>query len=287
MSIVNNCFVVSLHVNMWTGHRLDKAASTKVTQEAGAEEGAARVNKHLISKSDLTDITRTVSALKAFYYSKTLPWKDNGDRLLVRKQYHAVMLEFEKMKKEFDNAVEDFCTNKYPAARASAEFRMGKLFKEDEYPSVAEIRYKFGCRLELDAVTTAQDFRVSLDASEMERLQKEAEAAMERRIATAMGDVWGRLARALETYTDRLRSDGRLYGSTVEGLKEVVEILPDLNILNDPNLARIGQEIRNRIAGYDVEQIREDKVLRNQLADEAAQIMADMSGFMNAMKAAA
>jgi hypothetical protein len=84
MSITKNAMVLNLQIGIWQGHRLDKEASRKVTEEANANADAARVNKHLVPKDALKAITAASTAVRAHFYSKTLPWKDNGDRLLTR-----------------------------------------------------------------------------------------------------------------------------------------------------------------------------------------------------------
>jgi hypothetical protein len=87
MSITTKAMVLNLQVGLWSGHRLDKEATRKVTEDNNAESDAARVNKHLIPKPAFKDITATATAVRTHFYENTLPWKDNGDRLLTRGMY--------------------------------------------------------------------------------------------------------------------------------------------------------------------------------------------------------
>ena len=82
MNMYDTGMIVNLTISAWSGHKLDKAKTATVTSEANADSDAARVNKHLVSKDALAGITRASNALRQYFYRATLPWGDNGDRLL-------------------------------------------------------------------------------------------------------------------------------------------------------------------------------------------------------------
>lgn len=285
MSIVNECMVVNLRINMWTGHRLDKEASKSVTENAGAAEDAARVNKHLIPKEVLQPIGSAASALRNHFYDNTLPWKDNGDRLLTRKAFTRFIEEHEKLAKEFNEEVRKFIDVNYYAARQKAEFRMGAMFKPSDYPMAEELRGKFSATLDIDAVTTANDFRVQMSAPMQDKIREDIEDKMKERLGKAMQSVWTRLADTLGHFAERMAGDGVFREATVKNLEEIVEILPELNVLNDPDLDRIANEIRSTIVGYDVKDLRKNPEVRSIAASEAKRIMDDMKGFMTAFGA--
>lgn len=285
MSIVNECMVVNLRINMWTGHRLDREASKSVTEKAGADEDAARVNKHLIPKEILQPISSAAGALRNHFYDNTLPWKDNGDRLLTRKAFQRFIEEHEKLAKDFNDEVRKFIEVNYYAARQKAEFRMGAMFKPSDYPAADELRGKFSASLDIDAVTTANDFRVQMSAPMQDKIREDIEEKMKERLGKAMQSVWVRLSQTLEHFANSMATDKKLYESTITNLEEIVEILPELNVLNDSNLDRIRDEIKATIVGYDVKDLRKNPEVRNIAASEAKRIMDDMKGFMTAFGA--
>ena len=98
----------------------------------------------------------------------------------------------------------------------------------------------------------------------------------------AMFSVWERLAEVLGHFTDKLSSDASLRPAMINNLEEIVALLPDLNVLNDPDLEAIRQRIDDKLTGYDVKQFRDDKHTRKAVATEAQAIMEEMSGFMKA-----
>jgi Asp-tRNA(Asn)/Glu-tRNA(Gln) amidotransferase C subunit len=282
MSIVNNCMVVNLQVGIWMGHRLDKEASQNVTRQAKASGDAARVNKHLIPKEALQPVVSAAGAVRTHLVTQTLPWKDNGDRLLIRRLYTQFVEKHSELVANFDKEVEHFLKKTYVSARDQAEFRMGALFKADDYPTPRALRTKFYINLDIDAISTSSDFRVELDKQQAKQVKSQIEEALQARMTSAMGEVWKRLEKTLGHFADKLGSDEIFRDTTVTNLEEIVDLLPDLNITNDPNLEKIRKAIKNKLIGYDVNDLRKDEATRTTVADEAKKIMDTMSGFMNA-----
>lgn len=286
MSIVNDCMVVNLQIGLWMGYRFDRDATRRTLMTEGAAEDAARVNKHLIPKEALKRVVTAVGALRSQFYEQTLPWKDNGDRLLTRKMYMHFIQEHAKLKEDFNNEVEHFLSVSYMRARDNARLRLGDMFKDNDYPETWELRQKFYVNLDIDAVTMANDFRVTLDQDQLDVVRKDMESAIQARISRAVGDVWERLSDKLTRFHDRVSDKDAVFKtSTVETLRELVAMLPQLNITNDPHLEQIGLQIERAIAGVDATTLRKDKAVRADVADEVKKIMDDMSGFMNAFGA--
>jgi hypothetical protein len=282
MSIVTKAMVLNLQIGIWKGYRLDREASAKVTQDAGADSDAARVNKHLVPKESLKDIERAATAVREHFYRMTLPWKDNGDRLLTRMMFRDFIQKHEELSGVFKDAVDDFVTRSYPIAREKAAFRMGELFDPNDYPPAESLRRKFYINTDIDPVSEANDFRVSLDAEHADEVKETMEKAMNDRLGRAMRDVWSRLATVVGRFADKMSTDEVFKESTVRNLEELIEMLPGLNVLDDPDLAAIHQELADKLVGYDPKDLRKKPEIRSEAATQAKEIMERMQGFMSA-----
>jgi hypothetical protein len=282
MSIAKQAMVLNLQIGIWQGYRLDKEASRKVVEDANADGDAARVNKHLVPKEALKQINSTSNSVRAHFYEKTLPWKDNGDRLLTRLMFQSFIEEHERLVGEFKDAVEKFVTTGYPEAREKAEFRMGELFNPDDYPHPDSLRRRFYINMDIDAVTEAGDFRVEMEQSQLDTVKQSMEQAMHQRLGRAMQDVWERLAEVIGHFANKMGSDDIFRDATVKNVEELVDLLPGLNVLDDPNLKAIGEEIRAKLKGHDPKTLRKDKAVRSQAAADAQEIVERMQGFMSA-----
>lgn len=282
MSITQDCMILNLQIGIWQGRRLDKEASREVTQRAKAEEDAARVNKHLVPQATLAPINTAAGAVRNHFYAETLPWKDNGDRLLTRRQYLRFIEQHEGLVSKFHAAVGEFLSVTYIRARDQASFRMGELFKPQDYPEPRELRTRFYIQMDIDAVCESSDFRVQLDQKHLDEVKSGMEQAMQSRINTAMAEVWRRLNESLTHFQTKMAGDEIFRDSTVRNVQSLVDAIADLNVVGDPNLERIRQEIRDRLAGFEPQQLREDPAARDLAASEAGRIIEGMSGFMRA-----
>jgi hypothetical protein len=283
MSITKNAMVLNLQIGIWQGHRLDKEAGRKVTEEANANADAARVNKHLVPKDALKAITAASTAVRAHFYSKTLPWKDNGDRLLTRLLFCDFIEEHERLTGEFKDTVEEFITEGYPQARARAEFRMGDMFDPNDYPSPDSLRRKFYINMDIDAVTETGDFRVEMDEAHMDTVKASMESAMSSRLNRAMGDVWARVSDVVTSFAERMGTEDAVFrDATVTKIGELIDILPGLNVVEDPDLIRIAADIKAKLTGHTPKELRTQPDLRSQVAGDARDIIDTMAGFMNA-----
>ena len=270
--IARSCMIVNLQVGIWKGYKLDKTTTKKVTEEADAAPDAARVNKHLIPKEALKDVESAAGAIRQHFYVKTLPWKDNGDRVLTRKIAMDFIAEHERLVGLFGSAKKDFLERKYMTAMEQSEFRMGDLFCAEDYPTIADLSHRFYVNLDIDSVATAHDFRLNNNTE-----------AMQKRVTTAMNGLWKKLAEPLEKFADTMSDEKAIFrDTTVSNLREIVTMLPELNFTNDPAIEHMRTEIEKHIIRYEPEDLRKNKEARAAVADEAREIMDQMQGFMRA-----
>lgn len=285
-ALTEKAMVLTLTIGIWQGYRLDKQASAEITAAKGAKSDAARVNKHLVPKEALAAIVTANGAVRTHFYGKTLPWRDNGDRLMPRALFTQFIEEHEALVTAFQNEVDTFLVHKYPEAIEQAEFRMGELFDRNDYPAVSELRRKFYVNLDINPVTTANDFRVEIDAAHVDKVRETMERAAEQRVQQAQADVWKRLAETITTFHDRMANpDAKIYSSLPEKMDELIEMLPGLNILDDPDIEAIRRDLHAKLKGIDVADVRKNPDYREELAGEAKEIVDKMAGFMRAFGA--
>lgn len=286
---MDNALVVNLSISMWAGHKLDKAKTSEVNYNANAESDASRVNKHLVSKASLAAIVRAAGAMRQYVYRATLPWGDNGDRLIGASGYMAFVEEFAKLKQQFDEAVEDFITVQYPAERARAQFRMGDMFVPGEYPEPETLRRKFGATLDVHGVPAATDLRAQLRDEDIQHLRAEIENHNAAKLRTAMQTLWQRLFDTVSHFADRMQEDEttpdgcrRFKDATVRNLHRLLAEVPALNISGDPALDELCDDLRAKLSGLEATTLRTSPTAREQARRAAAGIAAKMSGMMAA-----
>lgn len=279
--------LVSLTIRCYAGKKEDKKVSRKVAADNAASSDSGAYVKNLVPKESLEPIVKAVSALRTFHYENTLPWLDEGVRMLASQNYQEYKTAFEGLRDAYDSAVKRFCDD-WPQIVADAEKTRGALFNAADYP--ADIRSKFGIQLSFKPLADASDFRVSISESERELLRAQIEADSQAAQSAAMGDLYRRLGDGVKTMAERLRAyqvdaatgktSGVFRDSLVENLRELVALIPRMNFANDPVLEEIRQMVERELCAASADTLRADWVAREQVADSAEAIAARLGEFM-------
>jgi hypothetical protein len=282
MSLATKCMIVDVRISRWNGYKTDPKASNKLIREANAQAGSAIVSKRVVPKEALADITTAYNALKAHRDHHTLPWSDKGPRIMTRNIFEIFMSGFGELERQYNSAVDEFITVRYPPVRDQAAFRLGDLFNDKDYPPPEELRKKFRVDLDIDGITEPDDFRVALPEAELNKLKVTMEESINRRLGDAMQDVWLRIAELLEHYIEKLSDPEAIFrDSTVNNLVDLMNILPGLNVTGDPKLKAIRQRIMSTIGSYEPDDLRKQDDLRAAAAKEAKEIRESMNAHMN------
>lgn len=284
-----SAMLVSLNIRQWEGRKLDKAATAKVTLDANASANAARVTKSLVSKAALAEIAAIAGKARAEHYRRALPWSDGGTRVLSNVGYLAYCEAMRGLRDEFNQAVERFLVG-YPDFVESARLDLGDLFDAGDYPSAGEIKARFMFpRPRIFPIPSASDFRVDIGAEFIADERREIEASLRELTETAIRDVFSRIAETVGTMAEKLKAfkpaggkGGKAQGifrdSLIENVRELVAVMPSLNITGDSRLADFAARMAS-ICELDADDLRRDETARNEIAEKAAQIAADVSAY--------
>jgi DNA repair exonuclease SbcCD nuclease subunit len=276
----NEGMIVRLSIGTWTARKFDQKATQEVAAVHEVQADVGRYNKVLIAKESLKDITAAVSAARTFHYDNTLPWDDGGGRLLTAKNFFEYSKKMNKLKTSFEDAVRSFL-NGYPVYRNEARKRLGSLFILSDYPGVTAIKSKFDFNVDFEPVPVSGDFRVELQKKDVDKIRKEIDDRLSKRVAEATKDLFGRLKVVVEKFIERLSEEDAIFRDTlVNNIIDIVELIPRLNIANDPNLSSMRKEIERRLCSFTPEVLRADKVVRKQAVDDATDILSKMIGYI-------
>ncbi len=275
----DDAMIVRLGISQWTARKFDAGVSQRIAGEYGVGTEAGRYNKVLIAKEAIQVITKAVSAARTFHYENTLPWDDGGGRILPSKNFLTYSKEMRALRQKFEIAVKEFMGN-YEVYREEARNKLGGMFKDSDYPGKFEIEHKFGFSTDIEPVPSADDFRVALQDRDAQRIRKQLEDRVNERVIIATKDLYVRLNSVVEKFADKLETKDAIFReSLVENVVELVNLLPKLNIGNDPKLEKLRKEVQKKICALEPETIRDDDKVRTKAADDAKAILDKMSGY--------
>lgn len=293
ISIASSAMIGSLNISVWEARKLDRNTQAEVLATKGAKSRrAATVSKHLFSECPALEAIKTLRGeARVWFNNATLPWDDNGGRLITTAQYVRVMDQATRYEQRFDALIAAFL-GVYQTEISKQAFEMGSLFDRSEYPPPNEVRGKFRFGLSVSPVPLAGDFRVDIGNEAAAQLKAQYEKAMEQRVAGAVSDTWQRVKAQVEWVHERMtavlehdpdaveeiptkdehgnvvsveikkRRRPKLYDSMLEQGLELCTLLKDLNVTNDPRLEQARQDLEAALTRVDLDSLKESTELQ-------------------------
>ena len=263
MNLTHDAMLVSLRIAAWSGRQYDRKASTHVAVHHEASVSAGRYNKCLLPRAAFAALTATMSAARSTHYAQTLPWDDQGSRLLTVANYegYTELMDGlrERMVRERARFIEDYDDN-----IDKARLDLGKLFRIEDYPSKEALQGKFGLRYRIIPVPDADHFMAKLASDDTDRVKRDIESQIEERLHDAVGDLYRRLGEAVERVSERLQEDDEgkplvFRDSMIGNIRDLVDVVPRLNIFGDDELAQLCEQVKEKIAGVEPDALRPSK----------------------------
>ena len=164
------------------------------------------------------------------------------------------------------------------------------MFKAADYPEAADLRNKFAMDCKVLPVPTSDDFRVDISDAQAQRIRAEIEEQVGEATRAAVRNIFERIAELAERMVDRLgaykpatkkgeRSEGVFRDSLVENVRDMIAVLPALDITGDPRITSLTERLKV-LAEHDASVLREDEGKRRDVAHEAQAILDQIGDFL-------
>lgn len=262
--VARAAMLVDLNIRLYSGRKQDKTTQAEVTTAKGANsKQAASVYKNLFANcAELDAITKFQARARSEHYRRTLPWSDNGQRLLPTSQFLEYTTAMGAFRQEFDTLVAAFVA-KYDTLVAAAAFQLGTLFDRSEYLDGDKIAQRFAMELAYSPLPTSGDFRLDIESEVQGDLVRQYEARANEMLAQASQDSWTRLHGVLSKLSERLvvDKDGKknvFHDTLVTNAEDLCDLLKDLNITGDKDLERARKRLQEALMGVTPKELREE-----------------------------
>jgi hypothetical protein len=280
--------LASLSISMWSARKHDPEASEEIAMRHGAQTDVGRYNKVLLPKKALADLQKIVSEARDAHYFITLPWDDNGYRVLPGSVYMDHREKMRSLASRFYSSA-DSLYGQFEELVNQARQRLGGLFRQEDYPTLGELRSKYSFETKIMPLPDAGDFRVTLGDEEKARIKRQITLDVEASLRIGSRELWHRLYEAVEHMSNRLSAykvtdDGVEHpfrDTVVTNLVKLIDVLPKLNVTHDPELDRLADQVRASLL-IDPQELRQSDSVRVETAKRAAEIASKMAGYMAA-----
>lgn len=286
ISLASSALLVSVEVNTWTATKQDRAVSNEITTSKNATADSARVTKILLSHCPqhkaLLNYRQTI-----YNWLKRITFEWQGSwMILPTYRVEQFNRELSAHKAEFNKLLDEFIAV-YPSVIADAAFKHGALFDRSEYPDTEDVRKRFRIQ-EFVTVVPKDDFRVAVSSAIAEDLQQQYEAQMQRVVAQATQDMREQLV----TYASRLRDAcaevqaeadeearsgktkrRKIYESTFDNVRSMVDLIRNFNLTNDAKLTEAADKLSELLDNHKLTDLRESAFARSEVHDDLGDIL--------------
>ena len=238
--------LVTLNTGAWRANKLNR----KESQDVNARHGTSDVAKVIVRLTDhpaLVGLYKLHSEAYTEHRRITLPSVQDGIRVVPagkELEHSQTMADF---RQKHDKLVNDFMAD-YDAIRLEAPIKLNGLFDGRQWPAPEVVRSRFSF--------ATRYLPCPSDGAWNDWLSESAQAGQ--------AELRERLVTAARHLADVLKSDGKLYQSALDNLRDVCDLAGDgFNLLDDPIIAQAARELRPHSAQAaeslrDAKQVRQD-----------------------------
>ncbi len=276
-TLSTRAMLVSVKISQWTARKMDKRATETANSVHKADPRAGAYNKKMLPGAvELEEVATIATQARKFFYEQTLPWMTDGSRIISSQNYLPFAKEMQKFKAKYEQATKEFVTA-YPRLQKEARQLLGDLYNDDEYPHKSEIGDRFGLEIDYLPMPDVKDFRTDVTDKDRRDLEKKLQKVQQE----AMRDLWTRLHGVVKNAADKLAEPKAIFrDSLLENIREMVSLLPKLNISDDAALEKARRELEKTVSNFEPDDLRTDAKERAKASKQLSDIEAKMGAFM-------
>lgn len=283
--LASRAVLAGVTVRMWNAEILDRKVTAETNARYKAESDAGKYRKALVRKESIEPVRQAATRIRQLVYSLTLPWTDEGLRVLPSKSADRFTQKLKEAKAEFDEAANAFVAE-YPEMRDEAKERLGDMFNESDYPDAADLRRRFAVEPRLVPIPTANDFRCRMGAEALDAARKALEASNKAALRVATLDAWRQARQVVATMAEKLKAysperegekaRGIFRDSLVTNVIETALRLPNLNLAEDARMTALADRMESELCYFSADDLRRDDAAREKVAIEAERIVSEI-----------
>lgn len=261
--------------------KTDKEITSEILGKHGASAQSGRFIKRLFGKEHTQPMTAIISAAYGYHRAHTLPWDDDGSRVLTTAAFEDYMRSMRDFGDQLTAEGGKF-GGKFDTIMAEEEQKQNGMFRLSDYPTKDAIVSRLVIRLEPSPVPDGGDFRVTVSKEELAAWND----AIADRVADAekagRAELYRRLMEPLGKIIDRLSDPDAVFRDSLLGnLQEIIGIIPKLNVTNDANLEALRSRAESELCTYSPASIRNSPVVRRSAINKAQELFKNLNGYLD------
>jgi len=265
------------------GTRVKDKRGTKAVNAEFEAKNAGEFYRRVIPLEFVRPIKSIQREMYKYHRDHTVPWSrgPEGSDLITVEALPDYTSKYRDCKRRMTSKVLEVAKG-YDSMVASQRIANGGLFKEGDIPKVEAFIDSFSLvMIDPQSIENIDDLRVALTDDEVKAVEKNFEKALSKSVESTymkFKDGIERLSESLGKYTVTVDENGKekvthgFHATSVTKLKELCDLLPELNITRDPKLDKLAKEVRAKLTKVNVPDLKKNAATRNRVKDDADEI---------------
>jgi hypothetical protein len=261
----------------WLGtqKKLSDAQTKQAADTFNAATDLVKASKRLFDTTNNTYrvLTAIKSQASSYWRSMTLPYPQDGIRLIKQSDIAAFEAKMHEFKEQLDAAAANLQLE-YETIKNAAREKLGDLYNPNDYP--ASLENVFSIRWEYPPVEPPNylmTFNPELYSQEQSRIQQRFETAVmmaEDAFATQLQEMVEHLIERLTDEPDGTKKTFK--SSAIENFKEFYENFRHMNVRSNAQLEGLIRQANDLVSGIDVADLRKKADLRQNLSRQMTEV---------------
>lgn len=277
MNINEKAMLVKLSISQWSNRVIDRKVTGEVAQRYDVENREDKYVKALLPNLVIKPISNAVRDLRAFHNANTLPWQEDGVRILSSANFFNYQQGIAQRRANIETEVELFL-KAYPHWVEQARTMRKGMFDETQYPDRDSLRQQYGVTVSFLPFPDVSDFRVDIDDGSMQEIKRQAESAIKDTMASANEHMIQRLHERVFLLHSALADPVRVFkNATFDSVLETAELVSLLNVSADTQVLLAVSITKDAMLGMSLDALRADPAYRSRAADTLARLLASLT----------
>ena len=281
---------------IWSAVAEDERVTAEVAKQHGVSSDIGRYLKKVCDPkkiASLKDFNAKRAALYNMHRAKTLAWDDKGGRLLPAPEYFNYMADIDTAKVAMMTAYEVFL-NELPAIKAKFQTdpETAGLYRDEDWPDVNELRARVDVRVRIQPLADPNHFLVKLGDEVEANIKAGIQKDVFSKLSAGLGDLVGRLKDVVTDAQERMagyqvNAEGKTVktfrDSAITNVRDMVADARKLNVIGDPTLNTLLNEIEAQLCTKDPQALRDNFILRKKAVNDAGSLAAKLANIENVL----
>lgn len=247
---------------MYTPTKYDKAATAAAEAALGTAKTGRYTKKLLRACKELRDCQHAFQDVYNYAVQNTLPWMDEGVRVLPNDNYIEFAAEIGRLRNVAMQKVQALAMVWDTAVMADKGF-LGGMWDPHDYPTKSEMVNKWDIRIMFSPVATSEDFRIDMDESDKALLDQAIKDVEEQATDYLLKQILEPVAAMSAKLAVPIGEEGAVFRDTLVGnLRDVCKRAKKLNINNDERVDEVVDEIEHALVSITPQTLRESDYVR-------------------------